>query len=121
MFALTGKVALVTGGSRGIGAAVSRTLASLGAHVVVNYSSNEGAAREVVESIVAAGGKAEALRFDVASAEACDAAITDVHKRLGRLDVLVCSAGIAMDQLLLRVKPEEVEKTFAVNVEGALS
>ena len=120
MFALSGKVALVTGGSRGIGAAVSRALAEQGAHVVVNYASNETAAREVVESILAAGGKAEALRFDVAAAEAVDAAITDVHKRLGRLDVLVCSAGIAMDQLLLRVKPEEIEKTFAVNVNGAL-
>lgn len=120
MFDLGGKVALVTGGSRGIGAAVSRTLARQGAHVVVNFTSNEAAAREVVDAIVAAGGKAEALRFDVANADAVDQAITDVHKRLGRLDVLVCSAGIAMDQLLLRVKQEEIDRTFAVNVNGAL-
>jgi len=120
MFDLTGKVAIVTGGSRGIGRAVSEMLARSGAHVVVNYAGNEAAARETVESIVAAGGKADAKQFDVSDAAAVDAAISEVHKRLGRLDILVNNAGIAMDQLLLRVKPEEVERTFAVNVNGAI-
>jgi len=120
MFDLTGKVAIVTGGSRGIGRAVSEMLARSGAHVVVNYAGNEAAARETVESIVAAGGNADAKQFDVSDAAAVDAAISEVHKRLGRLDILVNNAGIAMDQLLLRVKPEEVERTFAVNVNGAI-
>jgi len=120
MFDLTGKVAIVTGGSRGIGRAVSEMLARSGAHVVVNYAGNEAAARETVESIVAAGGNADAKQFDVSDAAAVDAAITEVHKRLGRLDILVSNAGIAMDQLLLRVKPEEVERTFAINVNGAI-
>ena len=120
MFDLTGKVAIVTGGSRGIGRAVSEMLARSGAHVVVNYAGNDAAARETVESIVAAGGNADAKQFDVSDAAAVDAAITEVHKRLGRLDILVSNAGIAMDQLLLRVKPEEVERTFAINVNGAI-
>lgn len=120
MFDLGGKVALVTGGSRGIGRAICLALGRAGAHVVVNYAGNEAAARETVEAIVAGGGNAEALQFDVASPDAVDAAITGVHKRLGALDVLVSNAGIALDQLLLRVKPEEVERTFAVNFGGAL-
>lgn len=120
MFDLTGKVAVVTGGSRGIGRAVSETLARQGAYVVVNYAGNEAAAVACVDAIVKAGGKAEAKRFDVSSAEAVDEAITDVHKRLGRIDILVNNAGIALDQLLLRVKPEEIEKTFATNVAGAI-
>lgn len=120
MFDLTGKVAIVTGGSRGIGRAISETLARSGAHVVVNYAGNEAAARETVEKIHAAGGKADAKQFDVSDPAAVDAAISEAHKRLGRLDILVSNAGIAMDQLLLRVKPEEVERTFATNVSGAI-
>ena len=73
-----------------------------------------------MEKIHAAGGKADAKQFDVSDPAAVDAAISEVHKRLGRLDILVSNAGIAMDQLLLRVKPEEVERTFATNVSGAI-
>ena len=120
MFDLSGKVAIVTGGSRGIGRAVAETLARAGAHVVVNYAGNEVAAQSVVAAIVEAGGRAEAKQFDVADAAAVDAAISDVQKRLGRLDILVSNAGIALDQLLIRVKPEEVERTFATNVSGAI-
>ena len=120
MFDLRGKAAIVTGGSRGIGRAVSETLARAGAHVVVNYAGNEVAAQAVVAAIIEAGGRAEAKQFDVADAAAVDAAITEVQKRLGRLDILVSNAGIALDQLLIRVKPEEVERTFATNVSGAI-
>ncbi len=121
MFALTGKVALVTGGSRGIGRAASLALAKQGAYVVINYVSNEGAAREVADAILAAGGKAEILQFDVASGEAAEKAITEVAKRLGRLDVLVCSAGIAIDGLLLRLKDEDFDRILNVNVKGAVA
>ena len=120
MFELKDKVALVTGGSRGIGRACCVALARRGAYVVVNYAGNEAAAAQTLDLVRAAGGDGEILRFDVADAEACDAAISDVVKRKGRLDVLVNNAGIAMDQLLIRIKPEEVERTFSTNVAGAL-
>ena len=120
MFRLDGKIALVTGGSRGIGSAVCQTLAAAGAHVVVNYRSGEAEAAAVVSRIEAEGGKAEAVGFDVADPEAATTAIRDLAKRLGGLHILVNNAGIAMDQLLLRVKPEEVERTFSVNVAGAI-
>jgi len=121
VFDLTGKVALVTGGSRGIGRAASLALAKQGAQVVINYVSNEGAAREVAQAIEKAGGKAEIVQFDVGSGDGAEKAIAEVAKRLGRLDILVCSAGISIDGLLLRLKDEDVERTFAVNVKGSLA
>ncbi len=120
MFDLSEKVALVTGGSRGIGRAVCVALARAGAKVVVNYSGNEGAAGETLRLVRVAGGEGEILRFDVADPEAADQAISDVAKRFGRLDVLVNNAGIALDQILLRIKPEELDRTMAVNVGGTL-
>lgn len=121
MFDLTGKVALVTGGSRGIGRAASLALAKRGAHVVINYVSNEGAAREVADVIQAAGGKAEIVQFDVGNGDAAEKAIAEVAKRLGRLDVLVCSAGISIDGLLLRLKDEDFDRILSVNVKGAVA
>jgi 3-oxoacyl-[acyl-carrier protein] reductase len=121
MFDLTGKVALVTGGSRGIGRAAALALGKQGAHVVVNYVSNEGAAREVADAIQASGGKAEIVQFDVGSGETAEKAIAEVAKRLGRLDILVCSAGIALDGLLLRLKDEDFDRTMAVNVKGSVA
>ena len=120
MFELTGKVALVTGGSRGIGRAVSLALARQGAYVAVNYAGNEAAAAETLTLVREQGGDGEIVRFDVASQAAFEHAVDDFVKRKGRLDVLVSNAGIAMDQLLLRIKAEELEKTFATNVGGAL-
>lgn len=120
MFDLTGKVALVTGGSRGIGRATSLALAKQGAHVVVNYVRGEEEARRVVREIEEAGGKAEALGFDVANMQATEEAIAAVAKRLGRLDILVANAGIAIDGLVVRVKEEEIDRTLAVNVKGAI-
>ncbi len=121
MFDLTGKVALVTGGSRGIGRAASLALAKRGAQVVINYVSNEGAAREVAESIQAAGGKAELVQFDVGNSEAAEISIAEVAKRLGRLDVLVCSAGVSIDGLLLRLKDEDFDRILSINVKGAVA
>lgn len=120
MFDLTGKVALVTGGSRGIGRAAAVALAKQGAQVVINYVSNEGAAREVADAITAAGGKAEIVQFDVASGDAAEKAIAEVAKRLGRLDILVCSAGISIDGLLLRLKDEDFDRILSVNVKGSV-
>jgi len=121
MFDLTGKVALVTGGSRGIGRAASLALAKRGAHVVINYVNNEAAAREVADVIQAAGGKSEIVHFDVGSSDAAEKAIAEVAKRLGRLDVLVCSAGISIDGLLLRLKDEDFDRILSVNVKGAVA
>lgn len=121
MFRLDGKVAVVTGGSRGIGRAVSEALAKQGAHVVVNYVRGEEQAKATVAAIEAAGGKAEALGFDVANMKATEDAIADVAKRLGRLDVLVANAGISVDALLLRMKEEDFDRIMAVNVKGAIA
>ena len=121
MFDLTGKVALVTGGSRGIGRAASLALAKQGAQVVINYMSNEGAAREVAELIEKAGGKAEIVQFDVANGDGAEKAIAEVAKRIGRLDILVCSAGISIDGLLLRLKDEDFDRILSVNVKGAVA
>lgn len=121
MFKLDGKVALVTGGSRGIGRACCEALAEHGATVVVNYVKGEAQAKEVADAIVAKGGKAEILGFDVADAKAAEAAVEDVAKRHGRLDVLVANAGIAIDGLLLRLKDEDVDRLYQVNVRGSLA
>ncbi|MEY4514890.1 MAG: hypothetical protein RLZZ450_7012 [Pseudomonadota bacterium] len=120
MFRLDGKVAVVTGGSRGLGRAISVWLAKAGAFVVVNYAGNEVAARETLDQITQAGGQGELRQFSVSDEEAVNAAfkaITDTHKRL---DILVNNAGIALDQLLLRVKLDEIERTFATNLVGPI-
>jgi 3-oxoacyl-[acyl-carrier protein] reductase len=120
MFDLTGKVALVTGGSRGIGRTTALALAKRGAYVVVNYVKGEEQAQSVVREIEAAGGKGEALGFDVANMQASEEAIAALAKRHGRLDILVANAGIAIDGLLLRLKEEDVDRTLSVNVKGAI-
>jgi 3-oxoacyl-[acyl-carrier protein] reductase len=121
MFRLDGKVALVTGGSRGIGRACSEALAEQGATVVVNYVKGADAAREVVEAIAAKGGKAEAAGFDVADSKAVDAGIEEIAKRHGKIDVLVANAGISIDGLLLRLKDDDLDRLWATNVRGAIA
>ena len=121
MFDLTGKVALVTGGSRGIGRGICEQLAARGAEVIVCYGRGAQQAAAVVEGIVAAGGKARALGFDVADMAAVQQAVSAAAKAAGRLDILVANAGIAVDGLLLRVKESDLDRTFAVNVKGALA
>jgi len=121
MFDLTGKVVIVTGGSRGIGRSAAEALAAQGAYVVLSYVRGEAEARAAVEAIQAKGGKAEAIGFDVADMAAAEAAITDAAKRLGRLDALVANAGISVDGLLLRVKEDELDRLFAVNVKGSIA
>jgi 3-oxoacyl-[acyl-carrier protein] reductase len=121
MFDLGGKVALVTGGSRGIGRATARVLAEQGARVFITFVGNEGAARENVDAIQAAGGGAEALRVDVADTAAAEAAVADVAKRAGRLDVMVANAGVSIDGLALRLKDEDFDRTLAVNLKGAVA
>lgn len=121
MFGLKGKVAIVTGGSRGIGRASAKALARQGAHVVITYVGGEQAAAHTVAEIENAGGRAEAERFDVSDMAATERAIGEVAKRLGRLDILVANAGISLDGLLLRLKEEDLDRTLAVNLKGALA
>ncbi len=121
MFRLDGKVALVTGGSRGIGRACSETLAAQGATVVVNYVKGEAAARSVTEGIAAAGGKGDVEGFDVADSKAVDAGVDAILKRHGKIDILVANAGIAIDGLLLRLRDEDLEKLWATNVKGSIA
>ncbi|MFO0672725.1 MAG: 3-oxoacyl-ACP reductase FabG [Polyangiaceae bacterium] len=121
MFRLDGKVALVTGGSRGIGRACAEALAAQGATVIVNYVRGEAAARECADAIVQKGGKAEIVGFDVADTAATEKAIEGLIQKHGKLDVLVANAGIAIDGLLLRMKEEDLDKLWATNVKGALT
>jgi len=121
VFELNGKVAIVTGASRGIGRATAEALARQGAHVVVTYVSGADAAKAVVDGIVASGGKAEAVQLDMADAAASEKTVSEIGKRLGRIDVLVANAGISIDALLLRLKDEDLHKIMSVNVVGAIA
>ncbi|MCB0359263.1 MAG: 3-oxoacyl-[acyl-carrier-protein] reductase [Bdellovibrionales bacterium] len=112
-------VALVTGGSRGIGRAVCERLADAGATIVVNYARNSAAADEVVQTILDRGGRAEAVQFDVGNAESVDAAIKKVLESHQRIDVLVNNAGIVADALLVRTKEEDWQRVIDVNLSGA--
>ncbi len=119
-FSLTGRRALVTGGSRGIGKAIALTLASRGAAVAVNYAKGEAAAREVCAEIEAAGGTAIAVGFDVGDGSAVERGIKEVGDRLGGLDILVNNAGISIDALLLRAREEDWAELERVNLRGTL-
>jgi 3-oxoacyl-[acyl-carrier protein] reductase len=121
MFRLDGRIALVTGGSRGIGRACCEILAKQGATVVVNYVKGEEAARQVANAIAASGGKADVACFDVADSNAVSAAMDEIMKRHGKVDILIANAGIAIDGLLLRLKDEDLEKLWATNVRGAIA
>ena len=121
MFDLTGKVALVTGGSRGIGRAAAEVLACQGARVVLTYVGQEALAQETVSAIERASGKAEAVQLDTSDSAACDRVVSETSKRHGRLDVLVANAGVAVDALLLRLKDEDFERTLAVNLKGSVA
>ena len=118
---LADQVAVVTGASRGIGRAVACHLARAGAHVVVNFLSNEAAAADTVATITAAGGRAEPARFDVADAQGVQAALSSLLDRLGRCDILVNNAGMTVDTLVLRLKESEWDQVMAVNLRGTFN
>lgn len=115
---LAGQVALITGASRGIGAAIAAELAGAGATVVVNFASSPDAANAVVAGIQAAGGQAWAHRADVADEEQVEAMVKAVLEREGRLDVLVNNAGITRDGLLMRMKSADWQSVIDLNLTG---
>jgi 3-oxoacyl-[acyl-carrier protein] reductase len=122
MYDFQGKTALVTGGSRGIGRAIAVTLAQGHANVAVNYAGNEAAAGEALRLVEQAGsGKAKLYRFDVADPAACTDAVDRVLAEFGGLHVLVNNAGIAVDQLVMRVKDEDWKRQLDVNLTGAFN
>ena len=116
-FSLSGKIALVTGGSQGIGESIAKALATYGAHVVVAARS-EAKAAAVATAIVADGGRAEALRLDVGDPASVSAAFKTVVEKHGKLDVLVNNAGITDDGLILRMSKESWDRVIATDLTG---
>jgi 3-oxoacyl-[acyl-carrier protein] reductase len=116
---LSTRVALVTGASRGIGAATAKLLGNAGAHVIVNYKSSSSLAQEVVDSILSSGGSAEAMCFDVTDEAEVGRHFTDIIARHAKLDILVNNAGISKDALFLRIKPEMLNEMIDVNLKGS--
>lgn len=115
---LDGKTAIVTGASRGIGAAIAKRLATEGARVVVNYSGSQSKAEDVVKEIEAAGGEAFAIQASVADSESVTAMIAATMERFGSVDILVNNAGITRDNLLMRMKESEWDDVINTNLKG---
>ncbi len=118
---LKGKNALVTGGSRGIGRAICLRLAEEGAHIVINYASNEDAAKEVLTLIEAQGGSGSLLPFDVSDTSSVKEKISGFIKENGPIQILVNNAGITRDALVARMKEADWDKVISVNLKGAFN
>jgi 3-oxoacyl-[acyl-carrier protein] reductase len=119
MYDFKGKTALVTGASRGIGRAIAVALARGGASVALNYAGNEAAAAEALALVKQAGApRAKLWKFDVADPSACAVAVEEILTEMGGLHVLVNNAGIALDQLVMRLKDDDWNRTLQVNLTG---
>src|ERR1700741_2457326 len=115
---LEGKIALVTGGSRGIGAAIAKRLAADGANVAITYTKGVDAAASVIKEIERAGQKAIAIQADAADADAVNAAVEKTVAAFGRLDILVNSAGTAIPKQFEEATLEELDRVIDINVRG---
>ena len=117
---LTGKVGIVTGASKGIGAAIAKYLAAEGASVVVNYASSKEGAQQVVDEITKEGGKAIAIQGDVAKSKDVEHLFTETKKAFGRLDILVNNAGVYQFAPLEEVTEDQLQRHFGINVFGLI-
>lgn len=118
---LTGKIAIVTGASRGIGREIALTLGRNGATVIVNYNGSEEAALKVVKEITAFGGKAFSFKCNVASHEETKHMIDEVIRNHSRVDILVNNAGITRDNLLMKMSEEEFDQVIDINLKGTFN
>ena len=118
---LAGKVAVVTGGSRGIGRAICLRYAEMGARVVINYVSRPEAAEKTRALIEAGGGECFLVKFNVADSSEVQEAFRQITDEYGRIDILVCNAGITRDGLLARMNEEDWDDVMAVNLKGAFN
>lgn len=116
---LKGKIALVTGGSRGIGKAVCLKLASLGADLAFSYAGNAAAAQETCRALEALGVRVFSMQADVSKSEAVDALFAQVLERFGRIDILVNNAGVTRDGLAVRMKEADFDQVVETNLKGA--
>lgn len=118
---LVGKVALVTGGGRGIGKAICLELGKLGATVIVNYNGSKERAMEVVNEIIGFGGSADSIKCDVSDYTACEEMVKNIIEKYTKIDILVNNAGITRDNLILRMSEKEFDDVITTNLKGAFN
>lgn len=116
---LDGKIALITGGSRGIGRQCALTLARYHAEVIINYNGSEEMAKKTVEEIKSMGGKAHAVQFSVGEFQAGQDAVKNILEQYGRIDILVNNAGITKDNLILKMSENDFNEVLQVNLAGS--
>ncbi|ERM19447.1 3-oxoacyl-[acyl-carrier-protein] reductase [Brevibacillus laterosporus] len=121
MLMLEGKVALITGASRGIGRAIALKYAEAGANIIVNYSGNEAKAQETVAEIEKLGREAIMIRANVGNTEEAENMVKEALERFGKIDILVNNAGITRDNLLMRMKESEWDEVINVNLKGVFN
>ena len=117
---LQGQIALVTGGSRGIGRAICEALAKEGADIYVNYTRGQEAAEETVKICQSYGVNAFAIGFDVSSSEAVKKAFDEIKEKSEKIDILVNNAGVAVDGIFIRMKEEEIDQVLKINLYGSI-
>jgi 3-oxoacyl-[acyl-carrier protein] reductase len=117
---LEGQIGIVTGGSRGIGRAVVLALGRLGAHVIINYRSNQTAAAETLDELVKRGGHGEVGQFDVSNENQIEEAIKKIVDHHKKIDILVNNAGVTSDNLLIRMRSEDWDQVVGTNLKGTV-
>ena len=118
---LNGKVALITGGSRGIGKSVSIELAKAGAIVIINYANSESSAKEALNIVEESGGTGEILQFNVSDTIVVEEKIKYILEKYEKIDILVNNAGITRDSLFMRMKEQQWDEVFEVNTKGVFN